>query len=74
MSLKKKPRQLVDVEVVCTPEVELSVLVDPITGVETKTEIIPGVKGTTFIPSVSSEGIISWTNDGDLPNPEPVNI
>lgn len=30
--------------------------------------------GTTFIPSVSEEGIISWTNDGGLPNPEPVNI
>ena len=30
--------------------------------------------GTTFIPSVSDEGIISWTNDGGLPNPEPVDI
>lgn len=30
--------------------------------------------GTTFIPSVSQDGIISWTNDGDLPNPTPVNI
>lgn len=30
--------------------------------------------GTTFIPSVSEDGIISWTNDGDLPNPTPVNI
>lgn len=25
-------------------------------------------------PSVSADGIISWTNDKDLPNPEPVNI
>lgn len=30
--------------------------------------------GTTFIPSVTSSGIISWTNDGDLPNPSPVNL
>lgn len=30
--------------------------------------------GTTFIPSVSAEGVISWTNDGGVPNPEPVNI
>lgn len=30
--------------------------------------------GTTFIPSVSQDGIISWTNDGGLPNPTPVNI
>lgn len=30
--------------------------------------------GPTFVPSVSEEGVISWTNDGGLPNPEPVNI
>ena len=33
-----------------------------------------GKDGATFIPSVSADGIISWTNDKDLPNPEPVNI
>ena len=33
-----------------------------------------GQNGATFIPSVSTEGVISWTNDRDLPNPEPVNI
>lgn len=33
-----------------------------------------GDDGATFIPSVSVEGVISWTNDKDLPNPEPVNI
>ena len=33
-----------------------------------------GEDGVTFIPSVSEDGIISWTNDGNLPNPEPVNI
>ena len=33
-----------------------------------------GQNGATFIPSVSADGIISWTNDKDLPNPEPVNI
>ena len=33
-----------------------------------------GGDGTTFIPSVSNDGIISWTNDGGLPNPTPVNI
>lgn len=31
--------------------------------------------GITFVPTVSSDGIISWTNNGkDVPNPEPVNI
>ena len=33
-----------------------------------------GDDGATFTPSVSADGIISWTNDKDLPNPEPVNI
>lgn len=30
--------------------------------------------GTVFVPYVSPKGIISWTNNGNLPNPEPVNI
>ena len=33
-----------------------------------------GQNGATFFPSVSADGIISWTNDRDLPNPAPVNI
>lgn len=33
-----------------------------------------GIDGVTFTPSVSSEGVISWTNDGGLPNPSPVSI
>jgi hypothetical protein len=33
-----------------------------------------GQNGYTFTPSVSPEGVISWTNDGDLENPTPVNI
>lgn len=33
-----------------------------------------GVDGVTFTPSVSSEGVISWTNDGGKANPSPVNI
>lgn len=37
----------------------------------------PGPKGETgahFTPSVSADGVISWTNDGGLANPSPVNI
>lgn len=34
----------------------------------------PGEDGATFTPSVSSEGVISWTNDKGLPVPEAVNI
>lgn len=33
-----------------------------------------GEDGATFIPSVSDDGVISWKNDKNLPNPEPVNI
>ena len=33
-----------------------------------------GDGGATFIPYVSADGVISWTNDKGLPNPEPVNI
>jgi hypothetical protein len=33
-----------------------------------------GEDGATFIPSVSPDGLISWTNDKELPNPDPVNI
>lgn len=30
--------------------------------------------GATYTPAVSEEGVISWTNDQELPNPDPVNI
>ena len=33
-----------------------------------------GQNGATFYPDVSADGIISWTNDRGLPNPNPVNI
>lgn len=33
-----------------------------------------GDTGTTFTPSVSPDGIISWTNDGGKNNPTPVNV
>lgn len=30
--------------------------------------------GATFTPHISQEGILSWSNDKELANPEPVNI
>lgn len=33
-----------------------------------------GADGTTFTPSVSDEGVLSWTNDGGKENPTAVNI
>lgn len=33
-----------------------------------------GEDGTTFTPLVSSAGVLSWTNDGEKQNPQPVDI
>lgn len=33
-----------------------------------------GDKGVTYTPVVDANGVISWTNDGNLPNPKPRNI
>lgn len=33
-----------------------------------------GPQGVTFTPKVTTTGVISWTNDGGLENPNPVNI
>ena len=33
-----------------------------------------GADGVTFYPSIDSEGNLTWTNDGGLTNPDPVNI
>lgn len=33
-----------------------------------------GENGVTFIPSISPDGVLSWTNDGGLPNPPPIKI
>ena len=33
--------------------------------------IYDGENGATFYPNVSEEGILSWTNDRELPNPTP---
>lgn len=34
---------------------------------------VPGKDGTTFFPSVK-DGVLSWTNNGGLTNPSPVNV
>lgn len=33
-----------------------------------------GKDGITYTPSISTEGILTWVNDGGLPNPEPIKI
>ena len=42
--------------------------------VEDGKEGTPGQGGTTFTPSVSADGVLSWTNDGGKENPASVNI
>lgn len=50
---------------------ELQAVLDTINELPEASE---GPQGVTFTPSVSADGDISWTNDGDLPNPATVNI
>lgn len=33
-----------------------------------------GAPGPYFVPAVSTEGILSWTNTGNLPNPDAANL
>lgn len=40
----------------------------------TADDVPSGTNGTTFTPHVSSDGTLSWTNDGGETNPDPVNI
>lgn len=60
-----------------TVEIPIS---DILSGVATEEWVLEQLKtvqlanGATFTPSVSSAGVISWTNDKNLPNPTPVNI
>lgn len=37
-------------------------------------QVYNGKNGVIFTPSIDSEGNLSWTNDGDLENPESANI
>lgn len=39
-----------------------------------KGKTISGHPGATFTPVVSDEGVLSWINDAELENPEPVDI
>lgn len=45
-----------------------------ITGKVNYKEVLKGDTGYTFEPHVTVDGILYWTNNGDLPNPYPVNI
>ena len=54
--------------------VDMSFGVNPSVRMSGEAYGLKGDPGTTFTPSVSEEGVISWTNDGGKENPTPVNI
>lgn len=33
-----------------------------------------GPVGPVFTPSISADGVVSWTNNGGLENPDPVSV
>ena len=35
---------------------------------------IIGIDGVTYTPFIDELGNLSWTNDGNFPNPDPINI
>jgi hypothetical protein len=35
---------------------------------------IEGASGATFTPHIDKDKILTWTNDKDLPNPDPVDL
>ena len=45
-----------------------------ITGKVNYKEVLKGDVGYTFTPHVTTDSILYWTNNGNLPNPTPVNI
>lgn len=49
-------------------------LVDAINEAMTLADGVKGDNGATFVPQVSRDGVVTWTNDQGLANPEPVNI
>lgn len=35
---------------------------------------LPGKDGVTFIPTITTDGVLSWSNNGNLPNPPDINL
>lgn len=69
MKIQTHPRVFI---ITATYERDLSKVIADLE--ERQSEVIQGENGATFTPSVSDEGVISWTNDKGLDNPDPVNI
>lgn len=53
---------------------DLDVLQANTRDLDSRMQNIEDTGGYVFTPSVSQDGVISWTNDGGLPNPSSVNI
>ena len=66
----------IDVKNAQTQEIPVRNTTDQNVDVEQDAILVPilGENGATFTPHVSNDGVISWTNDKNLPNPTPVDI
>lgn len=51
----------------------LNVTLEPVKTV-TVTLAVGDKVGVTFIPEISDSGVLTWTNDGGLKNPEPKDL
>lgn len=58
----------------CEVNVDGDLIVTLSDGREINAGRVVGADGVTFIPSVNEQKILSWTNDGGLENPEPVDL
>lgn len=58
----------------CEVNVDGDLIVTLSDGREINAGRVVGADGVTFIPSINEQKILSWTNDGGLENPEPVDL
>ena len=59
---------------VCEDKGEKGEKGDPFEYEDFTPEQLEGLRGHVFTPSVDDDGNLSWTNDGNLENPETINI
>lgn len=56
--------------VIIEKPVEIAIIETPVSLVEIGITGMQGARGFTYTPVVTQNGVLSWTNNGDLPNPD----
>lgn len=56
--------------VVIERPIELAIIDKPTNLIEVGMKGMQGARGFTYTPVVNQNGILGWTNNGDLPNPD----